>query len=507
MSASIIIDKNPQTKPKASVKQKRGSRLSLWLSKLPKSIPQIDPLIAKRVRAEIANPYSTSESLASIIQHDPVLCLKLFLKGGDQLKTRDGDIQGLTHLIGLLGLNQISHVIDMDASMTIAEVPDLQGQQALVTTSIFAAHLANQLLPQKHGTRGERFFLPSLLFHAPLWLMWSAAPKLMSYGQIQASKKQQPLELTCQKNLGFPLRSLWAKTESFLPLADTTLKALKTDPHQDLRFWAKALRMPASKFKEWLSADKQAKHYFASVETGIYLINHYALAIYLDWNGKHIQRWANLLAKHLDMTVADLMEATAQVATHMPNVSDAQRQQSALYRLRGLHKKFADDKKVNQTDIIEHYLALLRRTDQLNQCLQLGLEALVEGTRVQHCIILKFSNYRLKVPLSYGFESKAIESIDIDFNDCGKLLRGLLKQAPALSINASQLLRIEEQLPTILTQHWLPKPCGLMSLFYESEPYAIIICDHKNWNEQRQQQFKTIGKQLTKTLKQCKDIG
>ncbi|MGH1486488.1 MAG: HDOD domain-containing protein [Cellvibrionaceae bacterium] len=480
-------------------KQANGSRLMLWLSKLPKHTLPLNEQVARKVSIEINDPDSTSEKLAKLIQQDPVLCLKLYLKGNRQLKEREGDIQGLVHLIGLLGLDAISTIIKQAKKQKMP----CDGQRELFSASLFSAHLANHLLPPKLGTRGERFFLPSLLFNAPLWLMWSAAPKVMQHGQTQVSQKKRPLEPLCKKNLGFSLHSLLEQTQVFLPLPTTTLKALEIDFHHDMAFWAKVKRMPDEELKLWLEKDKTAKQHFYSAEMGLHLINHFVLAIYLDWDGKHIKRWTNILSKYLTIDVDELNAKIAEIATHITLPAYLSGQFSPLYRFRGLHKELPESQSSNNIEIIKQYLQQLRETENIRNCLQLTLEALTEGAQVQHCVILKFSENRLQIPLSYGFDDKGLESLDIDFKDCGQLLQGLLKKPMALSVDSSQLSRIEEQLPPVLTLYWQPRPCGLMSLFHEGKPYAIVLCDHKDWNEQRHQQFKSIGKQLTQTLKQC----
>jgi hypothetical protein len=336
--------------------------------------------------------------------------------------------------------------------------------------------------------------------------MWTAAPKIMAHGQTEASQNNRPLEPLCKKSLGFSLHSLLDQTQVFLPLPDITLKALEIDFHRDMAFWAKIKRTADNKLQLWMEKDKKAKQQFYSVETGIHIINHYVLALYLDWSGKHIRRWSTLLRKYLQITGEDLHFITADVATHMSLPDYLSGSFSPLYRFRGLHKELPENKSSNNIEIIKQYLSQLRETRDLRNCLQLSLEALTEGAQVEHCIILKFSDNRLQIPLSYGFEDDSIQSLDMDFKDCGQLLQGLLKKPMALSVDKSQLAKIEEQLPPTLTLYWQPRPCGLMSLFHMDKPYAIIICDHRDWNEQRHQQFKSIGKQLTQTLKQCNSL-
>lgn len=481
----------------------KGSRLTLWLTKLPKHSMALNADIARKTKQAITDPNATSERLEKIILQDPILCLKLFLKAQRQLKQKDGDIQGMVHLIGLLGLNQIQETLTQAKTETSA----CEGQKELLSASLFAAHLASQLMPTKHGTRGERFFLPTLFFNAPLWLMWTAAPKLMDHGQVQASQKHRALEPLCQKSLGFSLHALLDQTQVFLPLPKQTLKALAMDFHRDMAFWAKVKRRPNKALKHWFDKDKSAKQLFNATESGIYLINQYVLAIYLDWQGKHIRRWSTLLTKYFNISPEQLDRHAVEVATQLTLPSYLSGKFSPLHRYRGLHREQQGQRAQSgqhNSDRIQHYLGQLKQTYSLHHCLQLTLEALTEGAQVEHCFILTLDAERkLQIPICYGFAEQDLQTLTIDAKHCGQLIRSLLQKPVALAINQAKLKGIEKQWPNTLTQYWQPRPCGIMSLFHKDKPYAIVVCDHHDWNAERHRQFTRIGKQLSQTLKQC----
>ncbi|MEO0443584.1 MAG: HDOD domain-containing protein [Pseudomonadota bacterium] len=493
---------SPKTTTEDDVDHK--GRLALWLDKLPKYTLPLNQAIASKTLRTLEDANSTAEQLASLVQQDPVLCLSLFLTAKRQLQARNGDIQGLVHLIGLLGLDQIKHTINRAKK----EQKPCQGRRELLAASLFSAHLALYLLPEKHGTRGERFFLPSLLFNAPLWLMWMAAPKLMEKAQVLASKKNRPLEPLCVKALGFSLHDLLDRTPSFLALPTLSVKALAIDFHQDMRLWAKIRQSRPSELASWFEKDKQAKQLFGSAETGLHLINHYVLAIYLDWHGKHIQRWTTLLARHLKIPELDLTHKVADIAARMELPDYLKGDVAPLYRYRAMHRSDAKQQSAADTrgnlNIIRQYLKQLRDTNNLGHCLQLAMEAMKTGAEVEHCFILKVVNkHHLEVPLCYGFTHNQLSSINIAYHDCGQVFKQLLNKPMALSVDKAKVPQIESRLPLALLKYWNPIPCGLMSLFHNGEPYAIVVCDHRDWNQERHKQFIAIGKQLSHTLKQC----
>ena len=88
-----------------------SSRLLLWLDKLPKYSLSLIESVVKKVRYEFGDPNTDSERLANIIEHEPALCLKLFLRAHRQLRQREGDVQGIVHLLGLLGWDQVETVL------------------------------------------------------------------------------------------------------------------------------------------------------------------------------------------------------------------------------------------------------------------------------------------------------------------------------------------------------------------------------------------------------------
>ena len=310
-----------------------NSRLSLWLNKLPQYRLPLNTEVAQRVHDELTDPNATAERLSNVIQQEPALCLSLFLCGQRQLQQRQGDIQSMVHLLGLLGLKQIETAVKVANKQHHSS----EGQRELFAASLFAAQLAEALLPLKHGARGSHFHLPSLLFNAPLWLMWAGAPKLMQRGQQLISKKQYPLKRVCKQALGFPLSALLKQTHRFLALPDLTLKALAIDPQQQLTLWATIARLDQATLKPWLERNRAAKRLFQARETGIYLINQYTLALYLDRHGKHKKRWSRLLCRHLGLEQAALDQHILRLARSTPMPQHLKGIYAPLYRVRGLH--------------------------------------------------------------------------------------------------------------------------------------------------------------------------
>ncbi|MBX2808205.1 MAG: hypothetical protein KTR20_06180, partial [Cellvibrionaceae bacterium] len=145
----------------------------------------------------------------------------------------------------------------------------------------------------------------------------------------------------------------------------------------------------------------------------------------------------------------------------------------------------------------------------INQVLPLAMESLLQTIKPKFCLILRRSEHSKNtlVTSSYhGFDDNDIQSLTLNTKSCGQCFKKILLQPLALKIDKNNLAQIKKQLPSPLLRYWEPQPCGIISLFFEEKPYAIIICSRHQWQTNDHQTFKHIGKLLTKTLKQCQQI-
>ena len=482
-----------------------NSRLPLWLQKLPCHTLAINHRVAKKVLNEIADQNSSAQSIASLIQQDPVLCLKLYLKLRRRLNNKNTRLQGLEHLISLMGTESIKLLINQAPKNNQANHATSDSQQELYAASFFAAQLARQLLPEKHGTPGKIFFLPAMLLNAPLWLMWIAAPKLMELVKTtkRGKKTTSPLESLFEKKLSFPIQDLLEQTHRYLPLPELSLKALTARLDKDTNFWGKVNYIPMTQLLPWMAQDIAAKRRLYAPETGLYLLNHYALAIYFDEQGRHIKRLGRLAARHLNISEDDFNQAVTTIASTLELPQEMKGRFSPIYRYRSFHKELSGDEANSSTAILKQYLFKLKQSKLSHNGLQLALEALTHGAEVQRSMIFVIEENRLSLKYQAGFTDTALKNLNVSLNDAGELFSYLLNQPVVVIADKLKLPLIAKQLPTALAQNWEPRPCGIMSLFNNDEPYAIIICEHYDWSAQRHEHFKIIGKHLLSNLKRC----
>lgn len=491
----------------AKISNSSESRLEIWLKKLPQNPLPINKVIARDVLQLLGDDSCDSPTLAKSIQKDPLLCLKLYHCTEKKLTGKQGDIQHLVHLIGLIGLDKIKQVITN--SRKIAMPPD--GFKEILSASLFAAHLASTLLNKKHNATSDRFFLPTLFFNSPLWLMWIAAPKTMSQGQTLASKKQQSYIALSVKKLGFKLPDLIEQSENFILLPTLTLDALAINPTKNVHFWAKAHHLSDEKLAHWFAQDKAARNVFYSIPSGIYLINQYVISVYLDWNGKHIQRYGRLLCRHLGIDEEELNNSVLDLAINTPLPSLFQGLLAPVNRVKGLHKDPScpinpnlDSRKI-QPDMINAWREKISQSNNVDTALEITLNALTHGVGVEHCVIMEVDEHDIHTQTCYGFnDNPDIKNFHSDWHTEKNLFQQMIQKPCCISVSSNDLPKATAKMPKQFTQHCEIKPCGLLSIFHQKKPKALIYCDHNQWDNDKHHYFKAVGKALAQTLEHLK---
>lgn len=475
-------------------------RLSLWLKKLPHTAIPIHQHTAKDIIQLLGDDNCNSTKLSQLIKQDPMLCLKLYHNTQEALHNKEGGIQHLIHLLGLIGLNQVEDTVTQSTQRS----NNPTGLQELLSASLFSAQLSSGLLMNKHTGYHDRFYLATLLFNAPLWLMWLAAPKTLSQGQQLASRHQHSYIQLSTKKLGFYLPDLLNKTNDFIHLPDMALKALTINPQADLSFWAKAHHLSDAKLARWFSTDKEAKCAFYSPEMGVYLLNHYVLALYLDWGGKYIQRYSHLLSRHLGLEPLELQEQVAQAASEMKLPKHFNHLLAPTARLQGLHKEISTSTPAREGIApapLDNWLQHIQDSNSTEQALKHMQEALSQGLDVEHCVILHVGATHIRTHTCYGFSRDAnIHSFEYNRHAKQQLFHQLIQQPACISLANEDIPKAIGRIPLAFQECCAIQPCALLSVFHQGHPEVIIYCDHPVWDTPKHQAFKRLGKQLNKTL-------
>ncbi|MFT7387271.1 MAG: hypothetical protein ACI8VC_000511 [Candidatus Endobugula sp.] len=474
------------------------SRLSIWLKKLPENSLPIDQTIAEDVIELLRDENCDSPTLAACIQKDPLLCLKLFHCTEEYVNHNGGDIQHLVHLIGLIGFDKIEQVVTK--SRKLSTTP--HGFKEVLSASLFTAHLASSLLNKKHNASSDRFFLPTLFFNAPLWLMWVAAPKTMAHGKVLARCQPQSYIALSVKKLGFKLTDLLEKANEVMLLPKMTSDALAINPTKKVRFWAKAHLLSDERMAQWFKDDKASRHFFYSVEAGIYLLNQYVIAIYFDWNSKYIQRCTTLLCRHLGISNDELSTTVISLALKVTLPSQLQGLLAPINRVRGLHRDpVGEYNQTAQTGVIDAWREKIRQSDNPDTALAITMNALTRGVGVEHCVIMKVDERHIYTQTHHGFgESAAIKRFHFDWHTEKNLFQKIIAKPCSISFYSQNLPKASAKIPKQFTQYCEVKPCGLLSVFHQKKPRVLIYCDHSQWDKDKHKHFKAIGKALAHTL-------
>lgn len=508
-----------------------NSHLALWLKKLPKHELPINATIANHLIDLLHDDNCDATKQAKLIKQDPILCLHLFQSAENALKQRKGNIQHLVHLLGLLGINHVEK--STKSKQQRPRFP--QGLQEILAASAFSAHLSNYLLLRKHHGNTDRFYLSTLFFNVPLWLMWIASPKAINQGQQLASRKKQSHLLLCQQKLGFRLNDLFSQIDNITHLPDATLKALNINPKKRISDWAKFHYYTPAKLADWFAEDREAYRYFNSIEMGIYLLNQYVLAIYLDWTEKHIQRYSRLLCHYLRIEHGHLQSMTQQAAKEVKWEDNFTGLLAPKNRLKSLHKDIDSDhlytqekattkKKLTKEEIstsqnsntklesqkisekIKYWIQKIRSASTQDEAYNATFNALVRGIGAAHCIIMHVDDYAIHTHSCYGFQRSAdVPSFRYQRGKTNDLFSQLIQKPCCIAIDKQSLNKAMRNIPTAFTQRCRIKPCGFASIFDENIPKALIYCDHPKWSQQKHYHFKVISKVLSHSLQTIND--
>ncbi len=487
------------------------ARLEIWLKKLPKNPLPINLTIANQISRLLLENDCDSTKLAKLIRQDPILCLKLFSFTENVLKEREGEIQHIVHMIGLIGLNKIEHIINNSRKYHNQRLNE--GFHEILSASFFASHISPLILKRYEGNH-DRFFLPTLFFNSPLWFMWIAAPKTMEHSQRLASRKQQSYVALSVKKLGFKLPDLLSQAHKFVHLPDTTHKALAINPTKDKHFWAKVHRLSDEKLKQWFTHDKQAREHFHSIEMGIYLVNQYAIAVYLDWNGKYIQRYQDLLSRYLHIEKEEFQQLVFALTENIDCPIQYKKTLSPLYRLKGLHKEPVEidhkknipspssDKHTTQKTLAQ-WCEIIHKSKNVKNAIDNTLAAMTQGIGAEHCIILEMDEEDIHTEACYGFKQESsINRFHYDWKKNNNIFKKLSEKPACLKLSNGDISKASKSFPQEFTAYCDLQPCALLSIFDHKKPKAIIYCDHKDWNNEKHLLFKQVGKTLSKTLQQ-----
>ncbi len=507
---------------KTASEPSNNAHLTAWMRELENRPRSLNPHISNEVAHLLHEDDCTSDKLAKLIKQDPVLCLQLFEYAEQMLKGREGEVQHIVHLVSLIGLNAVEHQV-RESSKNPA-LNKQAGFQEIIAASIFAAHISASLLTDRHHANSERFFMSALLFNAPFWLMWGTSPKIMSRCQVLASRLQQRYPALSIKKLGFSIPDLLSQSGSFIHLPVMTQKALMINPQKNIHLWAKALRYDDRALAQWFREDKTSRMFFNSVEMGIYLINQYVLAIYFDFNGKHIRRYSQLLGLHLRIDTDQLKEQCLNLASSVSLPNSIPQSATPLYRMRQLHRQPPEDQqkkpssKTNNAAVsntqskplkdaesstlpINQYIRDIRSSHSIESAFNATLLACSKGIGTDHCLIMNVAQQAIKTQLCDGFTSdSAIMSLSCERNQQNNLFDQLTRKPACLSIAASDIDKASRKMPAAFVEALTLQPCAFLSIFQHQQAKAIIYCDHSQWDRQKQHQLKLIGKHLTQAL-------
>lgn len=188
-----------KAKPSSSITKPKGRRLTHsygskhdYTNLQPSRLPA-DQAVRQQAIIKLRSPTGNARNVAAIIEHCPVLSLKLFCATNRQLNLSDNHCQNLVHAIGLLGMPMVESLIKKapvfdDASITKEAK---EGYQRALASSQLAADWVQQwssLSPHWHAY-GDVLTWATLFQRAPLWALWLEDGSAMAAHEYLRAKR------------------------------------------------------------------------------------------------------------------------------------------------------------------------------------------------------------------------------------------------------------------------------------------------------------------------------
>ncbi len=428
------------------------------------------------LKEALAQPSVTNNELVAIIKSDPLFCWHLYTSAKAQLKNKDTDIQSVNHMLNLFGFGILRTV--PRGKTLFEQSEDKLMQSKMIAVSFFCAHLSAQLFPEKHGTQGERFFLPSLLYSI----------------LVCNTLLEKNVETLTSHVVDEHLRQLNEETtiNSLPVLAERTLSLRLFRDCPSLSILRKHCHDP-EKINDILEKSDKDRKLFDNQETGIYLLTHTLLTYYFDNHGKYRKRFLALLSAHLRQAPDELDEriktlsqkiATPAFASLKPHQHLAEHLDNQITE--PLADKDFFDVCMMQLSYNESYTK--------GQRLELARSAIMRGIGAKNCALLIFnSEGELR---SIG---KSTIQCSIPTTQLGNLFGRLIKNPATLYLSQEKLINAFNLLPSPWLKNWEPCVSSFGSIMGK-KPLGIVYADADHWQQGHHRYFGRVCQALNQAL-------
>ncbi len=351
----------------------------------------------------------------------PVVALQICRVAGEAARPRDIDILTLEQACGLLGTQRIAQVLKTIPTVERDELPLAYRQ--LLSISKHAQMQAQGLFAHRMARLWQEMSLACLLFLAPCWAMIYHRPDLFEQWDTRHlfpdtfRSRADAVFLDSSDVLG--LAQQVAEDWWLPPWILQGYRSLGTSR----RVMVKALHIARDtdhphQQQLKLDADKQLSRWLTQPANSLLMANGIALASHHDWEARHAQRWQQLTALYLGISLP-----AVQRHTHENAVESAQRQgaerdlwqpaESLLWpqatrRTRSIEKELSPGTaptahKADPGAWRQHCLTLLARPSvfaTIPQLLAAGLRAFTEGLAVSECWVALYNGREQQLVIS-----------------------------------------------------------------------------------------------------------
>jgi putative nucleotidyltransferase with HDIG domain len=170
---------------KVEDKRRLSKKIQEYLSKSPEV--RSFPTAVTRLAAACQDPNANNHELASIIECDPALSVKILRLANSPLFSRSGEIKSIAHAVALLGLRKVKSLAISIAGASMFSIGGgaKRQRQQLWNHSVGCAVVARKLAKYVPGVDADDAFLAGVFHDVGKLLFYDVIPD--EYSDIEAS--------------------------------------------------------------------------------------------------------------------------------------------------------------------------------------------------------------------------------------------------------------------------------------------------------------------------------
>jgi len=287
-----------------------------FLTRNPLPSPfKVGRLALKSLEKE-AIPYS---QLATTLNADPVLSFYLMEEAAREATDTTEYSKTLDHAMSMIGVDAVKETIKRlpVENVSMEEVQSLYFVKML-TRSLYAAHLAKKVAQIKGAHNPDDVYWAALFVYVPLWFLWRFATPEMRLLRYAIHTNHKGKVQAQQEVLSCSIEEISTELVNTLALPPIVKACFQQENQPSPRQWVEISRHQKTQGQLVnMMEDRRLKMLIQQPMFSVQMVKLLADAAMDDWYSKTTKRAQQILAAYLDITLAEAVRLTHEVAADM----------------------------------------------------------------------------------------------------------------------------------------------------------------------------------------------